>query len=141
MRVYVLLIAADTDNQGIHTIKEFGSGRHKVLMFECEDDATRYALLLEAQDFPTPTVESIDSEEVEAFCSDAGYETELVKEGMTAPTVPPPTNTELDNWEQKVAPADAEAETGADESTTDRDGSAMSDTDLDDLRRRLEKLL
>jgi len=139
MRVYVLLIAADTDNQGIHTIKEFGSGRHKVLMFECEDDATRYALLLEAQDFPTPTVEPIDSDEVEAFCQDAGYETELVKEGMTAPTVPPPTNTELDNWDQKAAPADAA--TGTDESTTARDEGEMSDTDLDDIRRRLEKLL
>ena len=137
MRVYVLLIAADTDNQGIHTIKEFGSGRHKVLMFECEDDATRYALLLEAQDFPTPTVEPIDSEDVEAFCRDAGYETELIREGMTAPTVPPPTNVELEDWGQKVAPADVEA-THPDPGTGERE---MSDTDLDDIRRRLERLL
>lgn len=139
MRVYVLLIAADTDNQGIHTVKEFGSGRHKVLMFECEDDATRYALLLEAQDFPTPTVEPIDSEEVEAFCRDAGYEAELVKEGTAAPTVPPPTNVELDDWEQKTAPADAE--TIDEEPDAGDDAREMSDTDLDDIRRRLEKLL
>lgn len=140
MRVYVLLIAADTDNQGIHTIKEFGTDRHKVLMFECEDDATRYALLLEAQDFPTPTVEAIDSEEVESFCRDAGYDTELVREGTTAPVIPPPANIELEDWEQKNAPADAKAAetTQTQEDPGDRE---MSDTDLDDIRRRLEKLL
>jgi len=59
MRVFVLLFNAGTENEGIHTIQM--GAINKVLMFESEDDATRYALLLEAQDFPTPTVEKIDS--------------------------------------------------------------------------------
>jgi hypothetical protein len=29
-------------------------------MFEAEDDATRFALMLEAQDFPEATVEAMD---------------------------------------------------------------------------------
>ena len=51
-------------------------------MFESEDDATRYAILLEAQDFLKPSVEKIDSQEIEDFCLEAGYETKLVTEGM-----------------------------------------------------------
>ena len=52
MHVFVLLFNAGTDNEGIHTI-EIGD-RNIVLMFEDEDDALRYAMLLEAQDFPEP---------------------------------------------------------------------------------------
>ena len=33
-------------------------------MFEDKDDASRYCGLLEAQDFPLPTVEMIDIEEI-----------------------------------------------------------------------------
>ncbi|NES44991.1 MAG: DUF3110 domain-containing protein, partial [Moorea sp. SIO2C4] len=64
-QVYVLLFNARTENEGIHTI-QIGD-KQTVLMFEKEDDATRFALLLEAQDFPTPTVEAIDLEEIEEF--------------------------------------------------------------------------
>ena len=61
MRVFVLLFNAGTENEGIHTIRI--GDRNKVLMFESEDDANRFALMLEAQDFPPPSVEEIDSEE------------------------------------------------------------------------------
>jgi hypothetical protein len=96
-------------------------------MFESEDDATRYALLLEAQDFPVPTVERIDSEEVEEFCQSAGYETELVKEGMLA--IPPESNVEDIDWQkEEVPPAEEEV-------------SEIPDAELDSIRRRLEGLL
>ena len=36
-------------------------------MFEEEDDATRYCGLLEAQDFPLPTVEIVNIEEIKNF--------------------------------------------------------------------------
>ncbi|MCS6815504.1 MAG: DUF3110 domain-containing protein, partial [Cyanobacteria bacterium] len=55
MQVFVLLFNAGTDQEGIHTLKmmdpELGE-RNVVLMFEAEDDATRFSLMLEAQDFP-----------------------------------------------------------------------------------------
>ena len=68
-KIYVLLFNARTENEGIHTVQM--GDRNKILMFESEDDATRYALLLEAQDFPTPTVEPFDSDEIEQFCRQA----------------------------------------------------------------------
>jgi hypothetical protein len=66
MRVFVLLFNARTENEGIHTI-QLGD-RNKVLMFESEDDATRFGVMLEAQDFPEPAVEAIDDEEIKEFC-------------------------------------------------------------------------
>jgi Protein of unknown function (DUF3110) len=125
MRVFVLLYNAGTETEGIHTI-QMGEV-NKVLMFESEDDATRYALLLEAQDFPVPTVERIDSEEVEEFCQSAGYATELVKEGMLA--IPPESNVEDIDWQkEEVPPAEEEV-------------SEIPDAELDSIRRRLEGLL
>jgi len=49
MKVFVLLFNPGTENEGIHTLSM--GDRHLVLMFEDEDDAIRYSLLLEAQDF------------------------------------------------------------------------------------------
>ncbi len=93
MRVFVLLFNARTENEGIHTIQV--GDRNKLLMFASEDDATRFALMLEAQDFPPATVEGMDSHEVEEFCESAGYDWEIVPDGALA--VPPESNVE-DNF-------------------------------------------
>jgi Protein of unknown function (DUF3110) len=118
-RVFVLLFNARTENEGIHTIRI--GDRNKVLMFESEDDATRVGLMLEAQDFPTPTVEPIDPEEIKEFCHSADYDWELIPEG--ALFIPPETNMEQTDWQ-----ADATA-------------SAMPESELDRIRRQLEGLL
>ncbi|WP_364303389.1 DUF3110 domain-containing protein [Moorena sp. SIO4A5] len=119
-QVYVLLFNARTENEGIHTI-QIGD-KQTVLMFEEEDDATRFALLLEAQDFPTATVEAIDLEEIEEFCQSAGYDSELVTEGMLA--MPPETNLEKTDWQPDVKKTE-EPEI----------------SELDRIRRQLENLL
>ncbi|WP_297041304.1 DUF3110 domain-containing protein, partial [Thermosynechococcus sp. OHK43] len=59
MRVYVLLYNPGTENEGIHSL-QLGD-RNLILMFESEDDANRYAMLLEAQDFHPPSVVPIDA--------------------------------------------------------------------------------
>lgn len=127
MRVYVLLFNARTENEGIHTLKM--EDRNVVLMFESEDDATRYSLMLEAQDFSAPTVEEFDSEEIEEFCQGADYECKLVPEGMLA--VPPEQNVEQTDWQpgEKPKPAQPTAST------------EMSESELEQIRRRLEGLL
>jgi hypothetical protein len=135
MRVFVLLFNARTENEGIHTIQM--GDRNKVLMFESEDDATRYALLLEAQDFPTPTVEAIDSEEIEEFCRTANYDWEIVKEGMLA--VPPDKNIDDTDW--KADGNYAEPETATETETETETDSEMSPSELENIRRRLEGLL
>jgi hypothetical protein len=119
-RVFVLLFNAGTENEGIHTIKI--GDRNKVLMFESEDDATRFALMLEAQDFPEATVEKMDAEEIEEFCNSAGYDWQRVEEGMLE--LPPESNVERTDWD---ANADEIKEPEI--------------SDLDRIRRQLEGLL
>ncbi|MEA5512069.1 DUF3110 domain-containing protein [Crocosphaera sp. UHCC 0190] len=127
-KVYVLLFNARTENEGIHTVQM--GDRNKILMFESEDDATRYALLLEAQDFPAPTVEPFDSEEIEAFCQDADYDWELVPDGQLA--IPPEQNVDDLDWE-----GDGKSQkTGEPDSPSD-----LSSEELDKIRRKLEGLL
>ncbi|MGC1195333.1 MAG: DUF3110 domain-containing protein [Geitlerinemataceae cyanobacterium] len=138
MRVFVLLFNARTENEGIHTIRlatPDGKERNIIMMFESEDDATRYAMLLEAQDFHAPTVEAIESEEIEAFCQGSGYETKLIPEGFVPQSPeervflsPPEANLDETDW----APEGLAAEPTAEE---------ISNSELDDIRRRLEGLL
>jgi hypothetical protein len=127
MRVFILLFNARTDSEGIHTVQM--GNRQKILMFESEDDATRFALLLEAQDFPTATVEAIDSREIEEFCRQADYDWEIIEEGRLA--IPPEENVEELDWESKQkGPASQPASE-----------SEMSPAQLESIRRRLEGLL
>lgn len=125
MRVFVLLFNARTQNEGIHTVQE--GDRNKILMFESEDDAERFAILLEAQDFPTATVEAMDAEEIKEFCESAGYDWEVVPEGALA--IPPEVNVEQTDWETH--------EQKSDEPTS----TELSDSELDSIRRKLEGLL
>ncbi|KAF3885681.1 MULTISPECIES: DUF3110 domain-containing protein [Nostocales] len=137
MRVFVLLFNARTENEGIHTIQV--GDRNKVLMFESEDDATRFALMLEAQDFLSPTVEAIDSEEVEEFCASADYDWEIIPSDGSILIVPPEVNVDETDW-------DPNSKEDAGEGTLDRtqeskDDSELSQSELESIRRKLEGLL
>ena len=103
MKIFVLLYNSGTDNEGIHSIEL--KGRTIVLMFEDKDDATRYCGLLQAQDFPIPTVEMIDMEEIKDFCIKLDYQYKLVEKNFVPKTAedrllisPPQKNLEVDNW-------------------------------------------
>jgi hypothetical protein len=130
--VYILLYNANTEDEGIHTIQE--GERNKILMFKEEDDALRFAMMLEAQDFPEPSVEAIDSEEIKAFCEKTNYDWEIIESGQLA--VPPEVNLNQTNWEEETeTPATSVAES---ESEVD---STISSSELDKIRNRLEGLL
>ena len=106
MNIFVLLYNSGTDKEGIHSIEL--NGRTIVLMFEEEDDATRYCGLLEAQDFPLPKVERIDIDEIKDFCIKLDYECKLVEKNFVPKTAeerllisPPKKNIEIEDWEEK----------------------------------------
>ncbi len=135
MRVFVLLFNARTENEGIYSIwLRDGEGveRNCVLMFEDEDDATRYAGLLEAQDFPLATVEPIEDDEVREFCQEAGYECQLVAQGELA--IPMDSNRSPDDMTWQADGSGAKA-------VSDEEASSMSAAELERIRRRLEGLL
>ena len=147
MRVHVLLFDAGTDSEGIHSLEI--AGRTVVLLFENPDDAERYAGLLEAQDFPVPTVEALDREDVDLFCREAGYEARLIESGFVPSNdeerlfmAPPQSNRDVSNWKDEAVFDGGVAEQQAGEPA--RQGletEPESNPELDELRRRLEGLL
>lgn len=157
MRVHVLLFDAGTDSEGIHSLEI--AGRTVVLLFENPDDAERYAGLLEAQDFPVPTVEALDREDVDLFCREAGYEARLIESGFVPSNdeerlfmAPPQSNRDVSNWKDDAVANDALAnEAVSDGGVAEQQGvepalqgletEPESNPELDELRRRLEGLL
>ena len=110
MRVHVLLFDAGSDAEGIHSLEM--SGTTVVLLFENPDDAERYAGLLEAQDFPVPTVEAIEREEIEEFCRQSGYDARFIESGFVPESdeerlfmAPPEANRDVTSWKEQDEPA------------------------------------
>ncbi len=140
MRVFILLFNAGTNNEGLHSLQ---IGEHNVvLMFEEEDDATRYALLLEAQDFPVPGVEAFDQEEIEEFCQSSSYQCQIVPKGFVPQSdaerlllAPPETNMEDADWQINRQAL------GENKADLDDGDSTMSNDTLEQIRRQLEGLL
>jgi hypothetical protein len=129
MRVFVLIFNSGTDNEGIHTVRirdTAGVIRNQIMLFESEDDATRYALMLEAQDFPSPSVEMMNAEEIKAFCQESGYDWEMIPANGNL-ILPPEINMEETDWQSAAAEESAE--------------ELDPDDDLNHIRRQLEGLL
>ena len=126
MNIFVLLYNSGTDKEGIHSIEL--KGKTIVLMFEDKDDATRYCGLLEAQDFPLPTVEMMDIEDIKDFCFKLDYECKLVERNFVPKTAedrllisPPQKNLEVDDW--------------------NRNSNNNEKMDINTIKENLEKLL
>jgi hypothetical protein len=126
MQVWVLLFNANTDNEGIYTLEI--EGNNIVVAFEQEDDAIRYAGLLEAQDFLSPTVESINSEDLEEFCQESNYDLNIVP--TDALLVPPEKNVDKTDWAKDRQ-----------DTTEPEDEIPVEDPVIAMMRRRLENLL
>jgi hypothetical protein len=145
MSVHVLLFDSGSDQEGIHSLEL--NGRTVVLLFEDRDDAERYAGLLEAQDFPIPTVELLDREEMELFCSQAGYESRFVPSGFLPESAedrlfiaPPERNMDVANWQDSDDGSDAAPSANSGGKTT-AEPIESADPELEAFRRQLEGLL
>ena len=134
MQVWVLLFNANTDNEGIYTLEI--EGNNIIVAFEQEDDAIRYAGLLEAQDFLSPTVERIDSRDLVEFCKESNYDLNIVP--TDALLVPPEKNVDKTDWD-----SDREKKQPNNQPNLDNleDEIEVEDPVIAMMRRRLENLL
>jgi hypothetical protein len=133
MHVWVLLYNARTDNEGIYTLQI--ESNNIIVAFEQEDDAIRYAGMLEAQDFLVLTVEDIDQQELEEFCQDANYDLNIVP--TDALLVPPEKNVDKTDWS-----SDRETNQNKDQNKNQpEDEIEIEDPVIAMMRRRLENLL
>jgi len=130
MLVHVLLYESGTESEGIHSLELKGST--VILMFQDRDDAERYCGLLEAQDFPTPSVEELTRMDIETFCKEAGYEARFVEKGFIPSTdeerlmiSPPLSNLEVGDWQNK----------------DNTNNKTSTNSQLEDIKKRLEELL
>ena len=136
MLVHVLLFKSGQDNEGIHSLEI--KDKTIVLMFEEKDDAERYCGLLEAQDFPIPSVETVERFEIESFCDQSGYESRFVEKGFVPKTQedrllisPPQSNLDVTDWEvNKILRNDK----------SNNDNKNELD-DLESIKRKFEDLL
>ncbi len=138
MLVHVLLFDSGTDNEGIHSLEL--NDKTVILAFEDKDDAERYSILLEAQDFPKPLVERLEFDEVKQFCDESNYEMKFVEAGFIPKSqedrlsiAPPESNKDVSNWNKSVA-LDNEIRTA-------NQSKDLKDNELENLRKRLEKLI
>ena len=145
MPVHVLLFDAGSDQEGIHSLEI--SGRTVVLLFEDRDDAERYAGLLEAQDFPVPTVEPLDRQEMEQFCREAGYEARFVPAGFVPQSpeerlliAPPERNMDVSHWQDQPDGA-LLSDAAPPEAPPQDEPISSGDPTLEAFRRQLEGLL
>jgi hypothetical protein len=61
------------ENEGAYSVQN-EDGNHVLYLFLEEDDATRYAMLLEDQDYPEMHVIEVEPEMMIGVCEDHGYE-------------------------------------------------------------------
>ena len=130
MLVHVLLYEAGTESEGIHSLELKGST--VILMFEERDDAERYCGLLEAQDFPTPSVEELTRSDIEAFCIEAGYEPRYVEKGFIPRT---------DEERLMISPPLSNLDVGIWHDQDNIKDQTSSNDQLEDIKKRLENLL
>jgi tetratricopeptide (TPR) repeat protein/S1-C subfamily serine protease len=79
LKVFVLLYAVGSKNEGIHTLK--ANRKDTVLVFESQDTAKSAAIQLTNQNFPTPVVTTIGINEIYTLCHNEALTCEQVPLG------------------------------------------------------------
>ena len=133
MFIHVLLYEAGKENEGIHSLEL--KGKTVILMFEDIDDAERYCGLLEAQDFPKPTIEKLERNDLEKFCIESGYDAKFVKKGFIPSTdeerlliSPPESNLDVSSWTEE-------------DTNSSNQNEIYNKEKLEDIKNRLEGLI
>ncbi|KAF5840079.1 hypothetical protein DUNSADRAFT_17814 [Dunaliella salina] len=103
-QVYVILFGVgERDTEGIYSLRAFGDDglpQETIIVFEIEEDAQRYAGLLEATMDHTPNVCSIPPRELLDFCVDQGYHCRMEPCGSLL--IPPDFNVGVTDWERSM---------------------------------------
>ncbi|PSC71555.1 hypothetical protein C2E20_5127 [Micractinium conductrix] len=104
-RCFVILFGVGrAETEGIYSLravaKDDGLPVDTIVAFEAEDDAMRYATLLEATMDHEPTVWPIEWGELLEFCTSAGYRCRLEPAGSLL--IPPDYNVGMTDWEKSL---------------------------------------
>ena len=70
--MYILTVHGK-ENEGAYSVKN-DEGEHVLYLFEAKDDATRYAMQLEDNDYPEMHVIEVEPDMMIGVCEQHGYE-------------------------------------------------------------------
>ncbi|KAL6747530.1 hypothetical protein V8C86DRAFT_1309050 [Haematococcus lacustris] len=103
-QVFVILFGVgERESEGIYSLRAFaedGLPQETIIVFESDEDASRYAGLLEATMDHCPAVCSIPPEGLRAFCMEHGYRCRLEPRGSLL--IPPDFNVGVTDWERSM---------------------------------------
>ena len=85
--MYILTIEGK-ENEGAYSVKN-EEGDHILYLFEQEDDATRYAMQLEDQEYPEMRVLEVEPDMMIGVCESHGYEYTVITQNDIV--IPPKT--------------------------------------------------
>ena len=81
--MYILTV----DEKGVYSVQN-EEGNQVLYIFEEEDDATRYAMMLEEEGSPEMNINEVEDEAMIAVCETQGYEyTIITKNDIVVPPV------------------------------------------------------
>lgn len=99
-----------------------------VLAFQEKEEAQRYAICLEVQEFPMPQICMMASEELRDFCAEAGFRLGFVPTGSL---ISPPEESAID---------DLDMWRGKPNGRADGDSVGLSEEDIESMKKRLDSL-
>lgn len=103
--VYVILFGVgSSDTEGIYSVRvitrEEGLPQDTIVAFSAEEDAARYAGLLEASMEHSPTVIGLEPSELVDFCKDSNYSYRVEADGSLL--IPPDYYVGITDWERSI---------------------------------------
>lgn len=103
--VYVILFGVgEASTEGIYSLRtecpQTGLHKETIISFESNEDAFRFAALLEATMTHVPSVHTIRPIDLIKFCEDSGYSCRLEQEGSMM--MPPEFNVGITDWERSM---------------------------------------
>lgn len=126
LRIWVIIFTNSTDGtEGVYSLS-IGND-NIILAFQERQEAQRYAVVLEAQEFPEPQICEMDPRELRDFCLDSGFKLGFIPTGMV---ITPPEESAIDDMDKwrGTSSNDSEESTG------------MSDEDIDAMRKHFDSL-
>lgn len=133
--VYVVLFGVgEASTEGIYSLRSHSdrTGLHieTIICFESNEDAVRFAGLLEATMTHSPSIHTIRPKDLVKFCKDCGYACRLELKGSMM--MPPEFNVGITDWERSLRLREGKYSVLEEEPDVERD--ALS-SDVDEMKR------
>lgn len=125
--VWVIVFTNANDNsEGIYSLSI--ADENIVLAFQDKEEAQRYAMCLEQQEFPSPKITDLETKELSDFCTESDFRLGFVPKGSL---ISPPEESaidDLDKWRGDHSASDSKGDVG------------MTQEEIELMKKKLDSL-